>query len=681
MSRCPARDQLEGFLARRLNALDHAAIADHVRDCPDCRAACDRLVADLPPDTVMLESPPEPPPEETGRPAASDAPTARLWRHELALRTGERPVQAGSEFDIHIPPWPAARNPPTTIPGYEILGDLGRGGMGVVYKARQVRLNRLVALKMIHAGELSDPDTLARFRTEAMAVARLQHPNIVQIYEVGEADGRPFFSLEYVAGGSLAQRVAGKPQPPEAAAALIETLARAIDYAHSQGVVHRDLKPGNILLASGVASAPRGIEEANPRGADATPLAKSIPKIADFGLAKYTAAASPGRTDGPTRPGLIVGTPAYMAPEQAAATPETVGPTADVYALGAILYELLAGRPPFQGANAMDTLLQVRLLEPIAPRVWQPKAPRDLETITLKCLQKDPRRRYSSARELADELRRFLDGVPIRARATLLTERAWRWVRRHPSITAMAWVVLAAVVLGFVGGAVQWRQANEGRAAAEKARDETAAALNLAEQRLAFAEQELYLSRVARAHEHVRTGRVGTAMDLVRLCQPPAARPDHRGWEWHYLQHYCTTGRDPVAVLGDDPDAAIDAAPMDKAVSPDGRFTVTLADGVAVVWDGTTGNLVERLTAPVRLAACTFSPDGRRLAVLGIEPVVVLWDVATWRPVLTLHAPVEMEPDDAPAPPRLTFSHDGRRLVAAAWNAGVTVWDAGAATP
>jgi serine/threonine-protein kinase len=294
-----------------------------------------------------------------------------------------------------VSPAPAAA---ADFAGYEILGELGRGGMGVVYQARQKDLGRVVALKMILAGAHAGPSDRERFLAEARNLARLQHPHIVQVHEVGETpspDGQaagastlPFFSLEFVEGGSLDRRLAGTPQVPRHAAALVETLARAVHYAHRQGIVHRDLKPANVLLT--------------PDG---------TPKVTDFGLARYL-----GDTSGRTDTGAVLGTPSYMAPEQAAGQSKAVGAAADVWALGAILYECLTGRPPFKGASVLETLDQVCTREPVPPRQLQPGVPRDLETIALKCLQKEPRKRYASAEALAEDLRRFLAGEPITAR-------------------------------------------------------------------------------------------------------------------------------------------------------------------------------------------------------------------------------------------------------------------------
>ncbi len=311
-----------------------------------------------------------------------------------------------------------------SVPGYEILGELGRGGMGVVYKARQVSLNRAVALKMILAGAHAGPTQQARFHTEAEAVARLQHPNIVQIYEIAEQDGRPWFSLELVEGGSLADRLARAPQPPRRAAELVQTLARAMHYAHQRGIVHRDLKPSNVLLT-----------------ADGTP------KVTDFGLAKLLDSAG-----GQTPTDAFLGTPNYMAPEQALGQSKDIGPAADVYSLGAILYESLTGRPPFQGTTVLDTLEQVRHQEPVPPSRLQPKVPRDLETICLKCLEKDAHRRYGSAEALAEDLRRFLDGLPISARPATLSRRAVKWARRRPAVAtllAVAGLLLVGAVATF----------------------------------------------------------------------------------------------------------------------------------------------------------------------------------------------------------------------------------------
>ncbi len=311
------------------------------------------------------------------------------------------------------------------IPGYEVGEELGRGGMGVVYRARQLRLNRACALKMILAGSHAKAETVARFIAEAEAIARLQHPHIVQIYHIGEADGLPFFELEYLPGGSLDRQLDGTPWEPRRAARLVEQLAQAIAEAHRSGVVHRDLKPANVLLT-----------------ADGTP------KISDFGLAKTL-----GSDAGLTRSEAIMGSPSYMAPEQADGKAKAVGPAADVYAAGVILYELLTGRPPFRGAVIWETLEQVKSVEPVPPSRLVPKLPRDIETICLRCLQKDPSRRYGTADGLADDLRRFLEHRPVLARPIPAWDRAARWARRRPAHAALAAVVMLALA-ALIGGGV-----------------------------------------------------------------------------------------------------------------------------------------------------------------------------------------------------------------------------------
>jgi serine/threonine protein kinase/WD40 repeat protein len=304
------------------------------------------------------------------------------------------------------------------LAGYQVLSELGHGGMGVVYKAQQQKPRRLVAIKMIRALEHPSPDELKRFLSEAEAIAQLQHPHIVQVYEVGHVNDRPYFTMEFLAGGNLAQKQEGALQSPHAAAALVETLSRAMHYAHQLGIVHRDLKPANVLLT-----------------------ADGVPKISDFGLAK--------RLEGGaslTQSGAIIGTPSYMAPEQAGGKPKQIGPAVDVYALGAILYQLLTGRPPFKGETPWDTLQQVVADEVITPRRLLPRLPRDLETICLKCLQKEPAKRYASAEKLADELARFLRGEPIQARPLGATGRLWRWARRKPAVAALLVVGMSSLV-------------------------------------------------------------------------------------------------------------------------------------------------------------------------------------------------------------------------------------------
>ncbi len=306
------------------------------------------------------------------------------------------------------------------VPGYEILGELGRGGMGVVYKARQLSLNRVVALKMILGGGHATTDDLERFRLEADAVGRLKHPNIVQIFDIGERDGLPYFSLEFVEGGTLDRKLNRMAMTPTQAAETVELLARAMQTAHDKGIIHRDLKPGNILLTR-----------------------EGIPKIADFGLAKQLHSDS-----GRTQSGSAVGTPSFMSPEQAEGRLEDLGPATDVYSLGAILYCSLTGRPPFKGATAVETMAQVINEEPLAPSRLQRKVSRDLETICLKCLAKSPRKRYDSAAQLADDLRRYLNGEPIHARAMGRAEQLWRWCRRHPVPASLLLTVIVGSAFG-----------------------------------------------------------------------------------------------------------------------------------------------------------------------------------------------------------------------------------------
>jgi serine/threonine-protein kinase len=376
-----------------------------------------------------------------------DATAAQLDDSDDAiLRSLRRAL--GHSGDTTVRGFPAGSDaaPPPRVGGYEVLGELGRGGMGVVYLARQARPERLVALKVVLGGAHAGTEEQARFLAEADAIARLSHPGIVQVFAAGSHDGLPFLALEYLPGGSLERQLAGQPQPPAQAAVLAETLARAVQHAHSQGVVHRDLKPANILL-----SAPAKPQAAE--GAAACGLAGA--KITDFGLARQGAG-------GLTQTGAVMGTPSYMAPEQAQGKKD-IGPGTDVWALGAILYECLTGRPPFKAATGMETLALVLQEEPVPPRRFQPGVPRDLETVCLKCLEKDPQRRYPSAGELADDLARFLRREPVRARPIGWVQRTWRWARRHPARAGLA-AALAILAVSAVAGGL-WYQGERGRLA------------------------------------------------------------------------------------------------------------------------------------------------------------------------------------------------------------------------
>jgi WD40 repeat protein len=618
---------------------------------------------------------------------ASEDRLGRLSAPLRALATPE-PATAETPSPAAPPALAGGGSPIPAVPGYEVLGLLGHGGMGVVYKARHRALDRVVALKMLLGGGHASPADLARFRAEAEAIARLQHPNIVQVHDVGDHDGRPFFSLEYVDGGSLADRLDGTPLPAREAAALVATLAGAVQAAHAKGVVHRDLKPANVLLSFSGRSQSGADSGPGPAPLSERPLNVAVPKIADFGLAKRLDSAV-----GQTASGAILGTPSYLAPEQAQGKPKAVGPAADVYALGAILYECLTGRPPFRAETPLDTVLQVLADEPLAPTKLQPKVPRDLETICLTCLRKEPARRYASAAALADDLRRFLAGEPIRARRTPAWERALKWARRRPAAAAAVALPLVVALLGFAGITWQWRQAESARQAAVGKAEEL--------------ETNLYFHRIALAHSEWRDNSVGRAEGLLDAC-PPGLRQ----WEWHYLKRLChadlltirgglrcesvtfspdgrylagggrgviiwdaTTGREVQSLPG------LRSDPEEVAYSPDGRLvagTDSAEDGLVRVWDVAAGKQVFWNGYWSGRVSFAFRPDGRRLAVAtgtvgGKRGVVKVWDTTTWKFVLgirhadTLHG--------------LAYSPDGQRLASGSGDQTVRVWDAAAGQP
>jgi eukaryotic-like serine/threonine-protein kinase len=441
MSACPGEDLLLGLLNERLDGSELAEMVVHVEACPRCQQHLEELtrghgwkstLEDVAGDsssddercaqrTAQLEgdatfdvidaAPINRTSDDTGQCGGSTEPMQPVDHRTGTLTQGES-ADDRSRGNHEKP-----RRERPKVPGYEIMARLGEGGMGVVYKARQLGLNRLVALKMIRGGIQARLDHFVRFSIEAEAVARLRHPNILQIFDIGEVEGLPFVSLELLEGGSLADRLAGTPQPGRPSAELLATLALAIDEAHRAGIVHRDLKPTNVLFTE-----------------------DGIPKITDFGLAKRI-----DSNDHQTDTGQVMGSPSYMAPEQARGHSKDIGPVADVYALGAILYEMLTGRPPFRGETPIETVRQVIDDDPVPPSSLVPRLPKDLETICLKCLIKESNKRYDSARALADDLGRYLRGEPIKARPTPIWERGAKWSRRRPLKAAGS--VLAACLL------------------------------------------------------------------------------------------------------------------------------------------------------------------------------------------------------------------------------------------
>jgi serine/threonine protein kinase len=518
-------------------------------------------------------------------------------------------------------PPPLPDTPPADLPrvgAYETLKVLGRGGMGIVYLAWQPGPARLVALKMVLAGAHASPQQRARFRTEAEAAARLHHPHIIQIYDVGEADGQPYFAMEYVEGGTLAARLNRHPQPWRAACTLVASLAGAVHHAHKRGIVHRDLKPANILLQpiDNETTLQGDIERESGAILFSPDLPVGLsPKISDFGLAKLEIGGL-----AQTVSGAILGTPGYMAPEQAGKSSEPVGPAADIHALGAILYELITGRPPFQALSVLETLEQLRNEEPVSPRRLIANIPRDLETICLKCLHKQPRRRYESALALAEDLRRCIAGEPVKARPLSAWERGVKWLRRHPARAGLIGVSCLAVLAltGLAVGLSYSTRLKSLNGNLEVAVHDAQAAQDEAErQRAAVGKLERwvrYLRDVHLAEEAWQNGQVRRITALLKGCPT-----DLRGWEWRYLNGLSHQDDEPPNFP-----AGVHAV----AFHPNGRrLAAGCQDGSVWLWDAgsrTPTKAAEQHTGSVRGVA--FSPDGRFLASAGDDGVVRLWD-------------------------------------------------------
>ncbi len=517
---------------------------------------------------------------------------------------------------LELPADVMAEEMPAELGDYEILGEIGRGGTSVVYRARQRRLNRLVALKTLHGSALTSRDAFERLQTEAQAVARLDQPNIVPLYEVGRHAGTHFLTLRYFEHGSLAQALKQRRFTPTEAARLLATAARAVHHAHSRGVLHRDLKPSNFLL--------------DEHGA---------PHVADFGLAKLADSDS-----SLTLSTSVLGTPAYMAPEQAAGNAKDAATPADIYALGAVLFELLTGRAPFLGKSALEVLRLVADAEPPRPTALVPGLDRDLEAVCLQCLEKDPARRYASAAALAEDLERWLRHEPLSIRPLSPGERAVKWVRRRPVVAALSAACALAVVLGFAGIAWQGRRA-------ERAADQ--------------ARRNAYLAEMVAANQALARKDWATIRDILERTRPTASEPDLRGWEWRYLWG---ASRPPAVPFREHRPGGITS----MALLPDGKqLAVGREESGFELWDIQTGRLLYALPEAINqvvdenhalgnIASCRVAtvPGKTLLAYTDCRSptnaFVRLWDTTTRTVVRSLAMPW--------IPRHLAVSPDGRRL-------------------
>ena len=695
MNECPTAQTLADFLGSGLSVEEESSVGEHIETCAACEATLDGLVqGELPLNWSLL------------RAATPDAPLPRFLQElsQQAAPEGWHFGSDGSGRDSVVEPLeedPGRQtNQPDKMPyinGYVVQEEIGRGGSGVVYRGLHRRLRRTVAIKTLPTIGHSERGSVERFQREAESLARLQHPNIVQIFEAGESAGIPFLAIEFVDGPTLSQYLHTNPVSVKTAAAIMQTLARATHYAHLQGVVHRDLKPGNVLLSRLKTPEEQKSWIPGQSGVDsisgAIPLECGVPKIADFGLAKLV--ATPSEFEEQTRHGTVLGTICYMSPEQSTGAIEAIGPATDIYSLGVILYEMLVGRPPFRAANPVETLRLVQQEEPLPPGQLLPSLPKDLETICLKCLAKDPAKRYPTAEELAEELARFLRGEPILARPVGRMERVARWARRNPAIAG----AMVAAVLSMTSGtgvSVWYAFLADANAAKEKqARQEVEAGKKILDEKIAS------LSITTQFAADAAFAESGCIPATSVLNQVPLKL---RGFEWYYRQNYFKGGYatlyghvSRINSLSVSPDGRrMATGSWDRTVkvwdaetgaalvtlqghtssvngvsfSPNGqRIASASADGTVKVWDARSGKEMQTLKGNDQvLTSVTYSPDGRQIASGSNDGTVKLWNIGTETKLLTLagHKSVVSS---------VAFSPDGHRIASASGDATVKLWD------
>jgi WD40 repeat protein len=711
----PTDEELRALSLGQLTEAELARVSAHLGDCPACCRRIDQLAADDPLLTRLQQS-------AASREETLVPPTQRRSAVR-ALRQGQQ--ASGAARERHLQTEPVILPAPKQVGDYDILAEVGRGGMGVVYKARHRGLQRLAALKMVLAGEFASPAQELRFRLEAELAARVRHPNIVQVYEIGSYEGRPFLALEWAEGGSLAEQLDGKPWPPGEAAALVETLARAIHVAHGEGVVHRDLKPANILLQhKSEIRNPKSESEASPGSDFGFRISDLVPKITDFGLAQPTEG---GMTL--TQSGFLVGTPGYMAPEQARGQRALVGPATDVYALGVVLYQLLTGQVPFRGDSAMEVLRAVTNDEPVRPRRLQPHLPRDLEAITLHCLEKAPGHRYPSALALAEDLARFREGKQVAARPVGAAARFARACRRRPMVALLLTLLAASLCGGLAGVTWKWLEADEQRDQANA--EKQAARYQTYRARIAAAEAALSVHDLADAARQLKEApeelrdwewrhlhsRLDDSSAVVPWPGPEAGllpgAPDRlRAWSLTsagLLLADLESGEQKLLPIGAQRRRGITVAQtrqglrlvawvgktsfdlLDEAgqqlcrveleakasyhvvVSPDGtRLAVTQLDSKGqrlAVFDATSGKQMAVCAGhDAQIYALTFSPDGTRLASGSEDMTARLWDTASGELLATYRGHKSRIYS-------IAFRPDGARFVTASSDETVRQWD------